>query len=158
MVGSLTTSGSTGAATLVGSTLNIPIYSNALSGYLPLTGGTLTGALNGTSAVFSGDVTAFSDRRVKKNIATIDNALAMVTSLRGVTYNRIDNDDLSQKIGVIAQEVDIVAPQLVRTNADGMMSVAYANMAGLFIEAIKQLANDNDSLRQQIIELNERIN
>jgi hypothetical protein len=50
----LTTTGSSGAATLVGSTLNIPNYGSALSGYLPLSGGTLTGALAGTSATFSG--------------------------------------------------------------------------------------------------------
>jgi hypothetical protein len=52
----LTTTGSSGAATLVGATLNIPNYGSALSGYLPLTGGTLTGALTGTSATFSSRV------------------------------------------------------------------------------------------------------
>ena len=52
----LTTTGSSGAATLVGTTLNIPNYGSALSGYLPLTGGTLTGPLNGTSASFSANV------------------------------------------------------------------------------------------------------
>ena len=52
----LTTTGSSGAATLVGATLNIPNYGSALSGYLPLTGGTLTGALNGTTATFSGAI------------------------------------------------------------------------------------------------------
>jgi len=54
----LTTTGSSGAATLVGSTLNIPNYGSALSAYLPLSGGTLTGALGGTSATFSGSVTS----------------------------------------------------------------------------------------------------
>ena len=49
----LTTTGSSGAATLVGSTLNIPNYGSALSGYLPLTGGTLTGGLTGTTGSFS---------------------------------------------------------------------------------------------------------
>ena len=49
----LTTTGSSGAATLVGATLNIPNYGSALAGYLPLTGGTLTGPLNGTSATFN---------------------------------------------------------------------------------------------------------
>jgi hypothetical protein len=49
----LTTTGTSGAATFVGSTLNIPNYGSALSGYLPLTGGTLSGALNGTSGSFS---------------------------------------------------------------------------------------------------------
>jgi hypothetical protein len=52
----LTTTGTSGAATLVGATLNIPDYGSALSGYLPLTGGTLTGALNGTSATFSSTI------------------------------------------------------------------------------------------------------
>jgi hypothetical protein len=54
----LTTSGTSGAATLVGSTLNIPNYSADLSGYLPLTGGTLTGGLGGTTATFSSTVSA----------------------------------------------------------------------------------------------------
>ena len=52
----LTTTGSSGAATLVGATLNIPNYGTALSGYLPLTGGTLTGNLNGTTASFTGNI------------------------------------------------------------------------------------------------------
>ena len=49
----LTTTGTSGAATFVGNTLNIPNYGSALSGYLPLTGGTLTGALIGTTATFN---------------------------------------------------------------------------------------------------------
>lgn len=52
----LTTTGTSGAATYVGGTLNIPDYSSALGGYLPLSGGTLTGALYGTTATFSGVV------------------------------------------------------------------------------------------------------
>jgi hypothetical protein len=52
----LTTTGTSGVATLVGSTLNIPNYGSALSGYLPLTGGTLTGPLNGTIASFTANV------------------------------------------------------------------------------------------------------
>jgi hypothetical protein len=54
----LTTTGTSGVATLVGATLNIPNYTTDLSGYLPLTGGTLTGALNGTTASFSGNITS----------------------------------------------------------------------------------------------------
>jgi hypothetical protein len=57
---SLTTTGTSGAATLVANTLNVPNYGSALSGYLPLSGGTLTGALGGTSATFSGNLTTNS--------------------------------------------------------------------------------------------------
>jgi hypothetical protein len=58
----LTTTGTSGAATFIGSTLNIPNYGSALSGYLPLSGGTLTGTLNGTSAVFSSTMQASAYR------------------------------------------------------------------------------------------------
>ena len=62
----LTTTGSSGASTLIGSTLNIPNYGDALSGYLPLTGGTLTGALSGTTSTFTGT----TESGVVKGIAT----------------------------------------------------------------------------------------
>ena len=89
----------------------------------------------------SSDVIAFSDRRVKENIVTIDNALNKVTQLRGVTYTRKDTDDKSTKLGVIAQEVLEVLPEVVAQDKEGMYSVAYGNMAGVFIEAIKELEN-----------------
>jgi hypothetical protein len=96
--------------------------------------------VNGTIRATS-DVIAFSDRRVKENIVTIDNALEKVTKLRGVTYTRKDLDDKSTKVGVIAQEVLEVLPEVVSQDDEGKYSVAYGNMAGVFIEAIKELEN-----------------
>ena len=87
------------------------------------------------------DVIAYSDRRVKENIVTINNALEKVTKLRGVTYTRKDIEDKSTKVGVIAQEVLEVLPEVVSQDGEGKYSVAYGNMAGLFIEAIKELEN-----------------
>ena len=87
------------------------------------------------------DVIAYSDRRVKENIITIDNALNKVTKLRGVTYTRKDIEDKSTKIGVIAQEVLEVLPEVVKKDDDGMYGVDYGKMAGVFIEAIKELEN-----------------
>ena len=87
------------------------------------------------------DVIAYSDKRVKENIITIDNALEKVTKLRGVTYTRKDIEDKSTKIGVIAQEVLEVLPEVVSKDDEGKYSVAYGNMAGVFIEAIKELEN-----------------
>ena len=63
----LTTTGTSGAATFSANTLNIPNYGSALSGYLPLTGGTLTGALGGTSATFSSTVLTGDDITVSKS-------------------------------------------------------------------------------------------
>ena len=93
---------------------------------------------------------AFSDRRVKENIVTIDNALEKVTKLRGVSYTRKDIDDKSTKVGVIAQEVLEVLPEVVTKDNDDKYSVAYGNMAGMFIEAIKELKTEIDNLKQEI--------
>jgi hypothetical protein len=99
------------------------------------------------------DVIAFSDKRVKENINTVDNALEKVSKLRGVTYTRKDIDDKSTKVGVIAQEVLEVLPEVVSQDDKGKYSVAYGNMAGVFIEAIKELKAEVDSLKQEIKEL-----
>jgi hypothetical protein len=91
----------------------IEMYYNAgsfVSLYKFETGGEFYAAGSITSA---GDVIAFSDKRVKENIKTIDNALEKVLNLRGVSYNRTDIDDKSTKIGVIAQEVKKVLPEVV---------------------------------------------
>jgi hypothetical protein len=96
----------------------------------------------------SGDVTAYSDARVKENIFTIDNALEKTLQLRGVYYNRTDKEDKSQKIGVIAQEIQQILPQVVQEQPDGMLSVAYGNIVGVLIEAIKELKTENDTLKE----------
>lgn len=80
----------------------------------------------------SGDVTAYSDERLKDNIQTIDGALGKVNSMRGVTYTK----DGLESSGVIAQEIEEIAPELVK---DGeYKSVAYGNLVGYLIEAIKE--------------------
>jgi hypothetical protein len=99
------------------------------------------------------DILAYSDARVKTNVKTIDNALEKVTKLRGVSYNRIDSEDTSNKIGVIAQEVKEVLPEIVTKDNEGMYSVAYSKMAGVFIEAIKDLKAEINVLKEEIKEL-----
>ena len=98
----------------------------------------------------SSDIIAFSDKRVKENIITIDNALDKVTKLRGVTYTRKDIDDKSTKIGVIAQEVLKILPEVVNKDDKGMYSVAYGNMVGVLIEAIKEQQKQINELTTQI--------
>jgi hypothetical protein len=100
------------------------------------------------SLTAGGDVTAFSDARIKTNIVTITSALNKTLALRGVFYNRTDIDDTRTKIGVIAQEVNEVLPEVVYEQPTGMLGVSYGNMAGLFIEAIKELKAENDALKE----------
>ena len=103
--------------------------------------------VNGTiRATF--DVLAFSDERVKENIQTIPDALEKILCLRGVTFNKIGNKERS--VGVIAQEVEKVLPEVVRSDSDGMKSVAYGNMVGLLIQAMKEQQLQIEQLRAEI--------
>jgi hypothetical protein len=104
------------------------------------------------------DITAFSDSRLKNNIETITNALNKVEAVRGVTYTRTDSDDKQKRhTGVIAQEIEAVLPEAVHINADGIRSVAYGNMMGLLIEAVKELSSQNKALlaRLEVLEAKE---
>ena len=94
------------------------------------------------AATFNNNVTAFSDRRLKSDIQTIENGLEKVEQLRGVTYTRDDNVDGGQQLGVIAQEVEEVFPQVVLTADDekGTKSVDYGRLTGALIEAVKELS------------------
>jgi len=94
----------------------------------------------------TGDVIAYSDVRVKENIKTINNSLEKVSKLRGVEFNKIGEDKKS--IGVIAQEIEKVIPEVVREDEKGMKSVAYGNISGLLIEAIKELKAEIEELKK----------
>ena len=99
----------------------------------------------------AGNVTAFSDVRIKAEIETIDSALDKVIQLRGVTYIRTDKDAPGGKqMGVIAQEMLEVIPEVVNQDASGMYNVSYGNLAGLFIEAIKEQQLQIEDLKLQI--------
>lgn len=114
--------------------------------------GNRTGAANitlasGGTITAAADIVAYSDERIKENISTIDNALEKVKALRGVTYNRTDSEDKSEKIGVIAQEIQEVLPQVVYEQEDGMLGVSYGNIVAVLIEAIKEQQKQIDELK-----------
>ena len=90
------------------------------------------------AATFNDNVTAFSDERLKSNIETIQGGLDKVEQLRGVTYIRDERDN----IGVIAQEVEKVLPEIVLTADDemGTKSVDYSRITAVLIEAVKELS------------------
>lgn len=94
----------------------------------------------------SGNITAYSDIRHKKDLIKIDGALEKVGKLNGYTYTRIDNE--KRYTGVVAQEVLDVLPEAVHEEEDGHYSVAYGNMVGLLIESIKELKLEIDELKK----------
>lgn len=109
------------------------------------TGGTERLTLNGSGDLTAtGNVTAYSDARLKKDVRTIEGALDKVASMRGVTYT---DGSGRASTGVIAQEMLAVMPEVVQENEGGMYSVAYGNLVGVLIEAIKELRAEVADLR-----------
>jgi hypothetical protein len=100
-----------------------------------------------TNFTSSGNITSASDARLKENVVTIDSALNKVEQMRGVYFNKIDDETKTRNVGVIAQEMEEVLPEVVHTREDGMKSVAYANIVGVLIEAIKELKAEIDILK-----------
>ena len=105
---------------------------------------TIDSSGNGT---FMGNCTAYSDIRLKEDVKTIENALDKVSKLRGVEYTRKETKE--KEIGVIAQEVKEIVPELVTIenlrsdinpdDLEDMHTMKYQNTVGLLIEAIKEL-------------------
>jgi hypothetical protein len=95
-----------------------------------------------TGTVQGAEVTATSDERLKSDIKTIDNALDKVMNMRGVSYTK----QAEKGVGVIAQEIEKVLPEVV---TDGeYKSVAYGNIVGVLIEAIKEQQKQIDELKK----------
>ncbi len=109
----------------------------------------LNGTTNGIRLDVNGDILAMqvhssSDRRFKKNIVPLESALDKVKAINGVTYDfRIDefenrNFPTTRQVGFIAQNVEEVLPEVVRTNADGYKAVDYSKITALLNEAVKE--------------------
>jgi len=121
----------------------------------------ITGALTAVGNITSeGNITAFSssDERLKENITNISNPLEKLALLNGVTFDWKDSYIESQggldamfvrknDVGIIAQDLEKVLPQLVAERADGYKAVKYDRIVALLIEAIKELKAEVDSLK-----------
>ena len=116
-------------------------------GYTPANkaGESFAGSISVTGTITAtGDITAYSDARLKTNVETISDALNLVRKLRGVTFTRLDTG--SRGIGVVAQELVSIVPEAVMAHEDDVLSVAYGNLVGVLIEAVKELSEKVDRL------------
>jgi hypothetical protein len=97
----------------------------------------------------TGNVTAFSDIRLKTDLIPIENALSKVNQLTGYTFTRTDTG--SRQTGLVAQEVQKVLPEAVIEGEH--LSLAYGNMVGLLVQAIKEQQSQIEKLLQEVEEL-----
>lgn len=98
----------------------------------------------------TGDHIAYSDQRLKEDIQRIPDALHKVKQLSGYTFVKAKDDVAHHNknrrhTGVLAQEVNQVLPEVIHEDQDGYLSVAYGNMVGLLIEAIKEMSDKLDA-------------
>ena len=125
------------------------IDSNSGSGFAEIT------TAYGTNPNFniSGDVVAFStsDKKFKDNLKIIEESVNKIQQLNGYTFDWNDKQDLykGKDYGVIAQEVEKIMPELVNTRFNGDKAVKYEKIIPLLIEAIKELKQEIDSLKNE---------
>jgi hypothetical protein len=94
----------------------------------------------------SGNVTAYSDARKKTNLQIIDNSLNKIEKINGYTYEK----DNVRYTGLVAQEVLSILPEAVVGNEEDGYGLAYGNMVGILVEAIKELSGKVKSLEEKL--------
>jgi hypothetical protein len=108
------------------------------------------------NGIIRGSNVSASDQRWKKDITTLDNSLDKIAALRGVSYewkrNEFPDKNFSEgtQIGVIAQEIESVFPELVSEDNEGYKSVSYSNLVAPLIEAVKELKQQNETLNNRV--------
>jgi hypothetical protein len=94
--------------------------------------------------------TATSDISMKENIEQISNPISKVKSIRGVSFTWKDDQSRTKQIGMIAQEVESILPEVVFTNpVDGLKGINYSQTTALLVEAIKEQQQQIESTKQE---------
>jgi hypothetical protein len=102
----------------------------------------------------NGTITQNSDARVKENVVEISDCISKVQAMKGVYYNRTDFNTEATKVGVIAQDVEAVLPELIiESPEDGLKSVAYSELTAVLINAIKEQQEIIEDLKTRITKL-----
>jgi hypothetical protein len=124
----------------VGATSNVAVFAT--------TGLFITGNISATGDVIAQNVNSLSDASLKANVTAIENAGQVVEALSGVGYDWVDGS--GHAYGLIAQDVEQVVPEAVKTGDDGIKSVNYSMLIPFLIESVKQLSEQVAELKAQI--------
>jgi hypothetical protein len=108
------------------------------------------------SILATNDIVAFasSDERLKENILVIPNAVEKIQQMNGVSFDWIPMEEIhvhsGHDIGIIAQDIEKVFPEVVTTRKNGYKAVKYEKLISVLIEGIKELKSEIDDLKSQI--------
>ena len=135
--------GNDGGATITALTLDMSEGGNAQ----------FLGNISGSQIEASGDVIAFgsSDERLKDNIQPITEPLWKINQIGGYTFDWNDKQETykGSDVGVVAQEIEEVLPEIVTTRGNGFKAVKYEKIVPLLIESIKELKQEVDEIKQK---------
>ena len=113
---------------------------------------------------FTGNVTAYysSDIKLKDNIRPIENSLFKISKLRGVEFDWNDNADIVERekghdVGLIAQEVEEVLPEIVTTRKDGYKAIQYEKVVSLLVQGINDQQKQIEDLKKELDEIKKRL-
>jgi len=109
------------------------------------------------NATLAGALTQNSDVRLKKDIVPLANTLGAIQQLNGYSYHWKDVSNPDEQIGLLAQELQKVYPQLVKENEQGTLSVNYSGMVPVLLTAIKEQQQQIDELKKLLVQLSEKI-
>ncbi len=108
-----------------------------------------SGDTNSTGNITAKNHPSTSDQRLKQNIQPLASSLSKLAQLRGVSFNWKD-DQQDNQIGLVAQEVEKVLPEIVYTDSEGYKSIAYGKLGAVLLEAIKEQQLQIDKLSKQL--------
>lgn len=123
----------------------------------------VTGSIQAVGdVVATGNISGFSDERLKDEIQVIDKSLDKIDQLKGVTYDRIDIKDTRQA-GLIAQDVEKVLPEAIRQkvvngHGESRLALNYNGVVGLLVEGVKSLRRGLKKLQTQVTKNDKQIN
>ncbi len=133
-------------------------YTNENSSDPQFTGATSIFNLDNVgNLAISGSLTQNSDRNLKKDFAKISNPLEKLDQLNGYYYHWKDAAKSARQVGVVAQEVEAVLPELISVDENGTRSVAYGNLTALLIEVNKQQELEKEALQAEVAALTEAV-
>jgi hypothetical protein len=146
IVGRIQSNSTAGSGLTVLASGNVGIGNTAPAVNLDVTG---SGQFSGNLTV-NGSINAPSDIRLKTHIETLSDVLKKIDKLRGVRYEFIDQKKYATgpQIGVIAQELQKVFPELVKKGTNGYLAVNYSQLTGVLIQAIKEQQQEINTLKQ----------
>ncbi len=109
------------------------------------------------SGTLTAPTAAPSDERLKQDITPLESALGLLARIQPVTYRFRNSDSADVHIGVLAQEVEAVFPELIGVRDDGHLTVSYDGLAAVVLQGVNELQQENEQLRLELAGLAARL-